>query len=108
MNMTLDLYTLKWATTNFCDVVQIYRDLDTELLHVRERFASEMDPVRKAYFQGAVKALTSAQDKLLEKLVNLLEEHGYVSALDDVMDDFDAKMRKARPIMELLVQELWQ
>jgi hypothetical protein len=106
--MNLDLYSLKWSTTNFVDLVQVYRDLDQELCHVRDQYAQSMDPVRKAYYQGATKALLSAEDKLLEKLVNLLEEHGYVSALDDLNDDFEARMRKARPIMELLVQELWQ
>jgi hypothetical protein len=108
MNMSLDLYNLKWSTTNFCDIIQVYRDLDEELCHVREQYAQAMDPVRKAYYQGAVKALMSAEDKLLEKLVHLLEEQGYTSALDDISDEFEVKVRKARPIMELLVQQLWQ
>src|SRR5690554_5137329 len=107
MNMNLDLYSLKWSTTNFYDVVQVYRDLDNELDYVRRQYADSLDPVRKAYFQGATRALVSAQDKLLEKLVALLEEQGYISALDDLSDDYEARLRKARPIMELLVQELW-
>jgi hypothetical protein len=106
--MNIDLYTLKWSSTNFYDVVQVYRDLEAELAHVTDQHARAMDPVRKAYYQGAMKALQSAQEKLLDKLVTLLEEQGYVSAYDDLVDDYDAKMRKARPIMELLVQELWQ
>lgn len=108
MNMNLDLYSLKWASTNFCDIVQVYRDVDVELTHVREQYARTMDPVRKAYYQGAMRALESSEEKLLEKLVILLEEHGYLSALDDAYDDFDTRLRKARPIMELLVQQLWQ
>lgn len=108
MNMNLDLYSLKWSTTNFCDVVQVYRDLDNELNYVRDEYAGTLDPVRKAYFQGATKALLSAQEKLLDKLVNLLEEQGYISTLDDLSDDYETRLRKARPIMELLVQQLWQ
>jgi hypothetical protein len=106
MSMTLDLYTLKWSTTNFCDIVQVYKDLDEELAHVRDEYARAMEPVKKAYYQGAMRALLSAEDKLLEKLVNLLEENGDISALDAVADDYETKLRKSRPVMELLVQQI--
>src|SRR5215213_6892556 len=107
MNMTLDLYTIKWATTNYYDIIQVYKSLDKELCYVREQYSKAMDPVRKAYFQGAMKGLVSAEEKLLETLVDLLQEQGYISTFDDVSDNYEIKLQKARPIMELLVQELW-
>jgi hypothetical protein len=108
MSAELDLFQLKWSTINFYDLVQIYRDLNRELEQVSHEYARSMDIGRKAYYQGALQALTSAQEKLLCKLVDLLEEYGYLQPLDYDYEEIDAKLRRARPIMELLVQDLWQ
>lgn len=108
MSAELDLTQLKWSSISFHDMVQVYRDLDGELEHVSDEYARAMDVTRKAYYNGARQALTSAQEKLLCKLVDLLEEYGFIEPLDYGYDDVDAKLRRARPIMELLVQELWQ
>jgi len=105
MNSTIDLYMVKWATLNFFDLVQVYRDLDEELEHVCDEFSLTVDLDRRAYFQGAMTALKSAQGKLLFKLSELLEEYGHLDPLD--YPDHDARIRRARPIMELLVQDLF-
>ena len=71
-------------------------------------YARSLDIVRKAYYHGAMEALTSSQEKILSKLVDLLEEYGFIQPLDYGYEDMEAKLRRARPIMQLLVQDLWQ
>ena len=105
MSSTIDLYTLKWSTLNFYDLVQVYRDLAVELDHVTDEFTRAGEVDKRAYYHGAMTALQSSQGKLLAKLAELLEEHGHLDPLD--YPDFDARIRRARPIMELMVQELF-
>lgn len=105
MSSTIDLYTLKWSTLNFFDIVQVYRDLDVELEHVTEEFTRAAEPDKRAYFQGAMTALQSSQNKLLAKLAEVLEEHGYLDPFD--YPDHESRIRRARPIMELLAQDLF-
>lgn len=108
MSAELDLSQLKWSSINFYDVIQVYRELDAELEQVSDKYARSMELAPKAYYQGAMEALVSVQNKLLCKLVELLEEHGYLHAIDYDYHEIDAKLRRARPIMQLLVQDLWQ
>ncbi|MBE2269442.1 MAG: hypothetical protein IAE80_14500 [Anaerolinea sp.] len=105
MSSTLDLYSLKWSTLNFFDFVQVYRDLDIELEHVTDEYMHAAEADRRAYFQGAMTAIKSAQNKLLAKLAEVLEEYGQLDPLD--YPDLDARIRRARPIMELLAQDLF-
>jgi hypothetical protein len=108
MSAELDLFRLKWSHINFLDMIQIYRELDAELEHVSHEYARSLDIVRKAYYHGALEALTSSQEKILCKLVDLLEEYDFIQPLDYGYEDINAKLRRARPIMQLLVQDLWQ
>lgn len=105
MSSTIDLYSLKWSTLNFFDLVQVYRDLDLELDHVKDAFSHTIEVEKRAYFQGAITALESAQNKLLAKLAELLEEQGCIDPLD--YPDLEARVRRARPIMQLLAQDLF-
>ena len=105
MSSNIDLYTLKWSTMNFYDLVQIYRDVEVELEHVSDEYARSMEPERKAYFQGAQTALRASQEKILHKLSELLEEFGYLDPLE--YPEPKDRVRRARPIMDLMAQDLF-
>jgi len=105
MNSTIDLYMVKWATLNFFDLVQVYRDLDEELEHVCDELSHAVELDRQAYFQGAMTALKSSQGKLLAKLADILQEQGYLDPFD--CPNRDSRILYARPIMEMMVQDLF-